>query len=129
MKIRVEFNAEEKVALLNALEVTGKDESEEVTGNFGSLKYDHEKDYIEINLKTVFIQASSNLIGICINTIKSLINSFKMFELTWLKDQVSTTDNSNMSKEDRDNINEMKFNGFEEDHETESYDIKDPTLD
>ena len=116
MKIRIEFSTEEKVTILNALEVTAKDKSEEVSGNFGRLRYDSDENYIEFNLKTVFIKASANLIGICINTIKSLINSFKMFELTWLPDKVSTTED-NMSEEDRDNINE-----------TGSCDIKDPTL-
>lgn len=109
MKIRIEFGTEEKVAILNALEVTAKDKSEEVKGNFGSLKYDHEKNYIEFNFKTVFIQASANLISICINTIKTLIKSFKMFELTWLKeDEVSTTEEVDTTNEETEETTEVK---------------------
>ena len=86
MKIRIEFTTTEKVAIMNACDVHDNDYTVKSEGNFGKAEYNAEENLLQFDFKENFTIATANLIGTCVNMIKSLINTCKIFESSWLTD-------------------------------------------
>ena len=87
MKIRIEFNNDEKHAITEACECPiTEDESETIEGRFGSIVYDHEENFIECNFKSGYIKAYTNIISMAFNMMKSLSKAFEVFIDAWSSD-------------------------------------------
>ena len=86
MKIRIDFTTTEKVAIMNACDIHGNDDTAKSEGNFGKGEYNAEENFIEVDFKENFIIATANLIGTCVNILKSLFNTCKIYESSWLTD-------------------------------------------
>lgn len=97
MKIRIDFSTTEKIAIMNACDIHD-DNTVKSEGNFGKGEYNAEENFIELDLKENFIIATANLIGTCVNMLKSLFNTCKIYESSWLKD-IKTESNKKESED------------------------------
>lgn len=94
MKIRIEFNNDEKYAITEACECPiTEDESETIEGRFGSIVYDHEENFIECNFEPGYIKAYTNIISMAFNMMKSLAKAFEVFIDAWASDAKITKGN------------------------------------
>ena len=115
MRIRFEFNNDEKYTIADACECPmdeDKDESETIEGRFGSIIYDKEDGFIECNLETGYIKAYTNIISMAFGMMKSLGKAFEVFIDAWASDvkivkHKKSEDTSNIDDtKDPDTINE-----------------------
>ena len=86
MRIRIEFSTTEKVAIMNACDEHEDEYSVKSEGNFGKAEYNAEQNFLDFDFKENFIVATANLLGTFVNMAKTLVNTWKIFESSWLKD-------------------------------------------
>ena len=102
MKIRIEFTAEEKRSIMNACDIHD-DYSAKSEGNFGKAEYNAEEKFLQFDLNENFTIAVANLIATAANMLKSLINTFRIFESSWLTDiKTERPDKKEESKSEAD---------------------------
>lgn len=88
MKIKIEFEQEEKESIMDAIgQPIEKDNNEIVEGKFGFMSY-NKNGTIEINLVPDFIKAFTGLIRSVVNFIGSIIPMIESFSDKWSADTV-----------------------------------------
>lgn len=111
MKITISFSEEEKristemmLNTSNIKEVVDKDEN--YAGRFGTMKYDKNKNVIEIDLKTAFIRATAGLTIGLVNMAKAFISTYEMYLSSWLSDIKDMTTEDTEDKNSAEQIRE-----------------------
>lgn len=91
MKIRIEFNNEEKEIIARGIDVSlENDRSERMEGRFGLAEYNKDENYIQFDIVTGFIKAYIQVIASIKGMITSFVSTFELFSDTWL-DDIKTT--------------------------------------
>lgn len=108
MKIVVEFNKEEKDAIVNAMEIQYEsDKNETFSGKFGNFVYDKEKGF-ELNLESAFIIAYTKLIKSAVHLLKAFFSSVESFSDTWFDDIKHETESDDEEKKEEELICPVK---------------------